>query len=66
MQSKTDYFFIFGVFRLQDDFSGAATQPFSREITQVLMSPVNEADIEIKPDGTIYQVLHSVFYLQRE
>lgn len=39
--------------RLSDDFSGAATTPFSREITQVLMSPINEADVEIKPDGKL-------------
>ena len=26
--------------------------PFSQEITKVLMSRVNENDVEIKPDGT--------------
>lgn len=40
--------------RLSEDFSGASTVPFSREITQVLMSPVVENDVEIKPDGLIY------------
>lgn len=39
--------------RLTEAFSGAATTPFSPEITQVLMSPINEADVEIKPDGTV-------------
>jgi len=42
--------------RLPNDFSGAATTPFSREITQVLMSPINEADVEIKPDGKLVQL----------
>ena len=37
--------------RLSEDFSGAASVPFSSEITQALMSPINENDIEIKPDG---------------
>lgn len=37
--------------RLSDAFSGAATTPFSQEIIQVLMSPINETDVEIKPDG---------------
>lgn len=37
--------------RLSENFSGAATVPFSREIIQVLMSPINENDVEIKPDG---------------
>lgn len=40
--------------RLSEEFSGAATVPFSPEITQVLMSPINESDVEIKPDGLIY------------
>ncbi|KAJ7381517.1 hypothetical protein OS493_001665 [Desmophyllum pertusum] len=40
--------------RLPDVFTGAATTPFSKEIIQVLMSPVKETDIEIKPDGMIY------------
>lgn len=40
-------------FRLPDAFSGAATTPFSHEITQVLMSPINETDVEIKPDGKL-------------
>ena len=44
--------------RLPDAFSGAATTPFSREITQVLMSPINETDVEIKPDGK-YRLLHT-------
>lgn len=38
--------------RLTEEFSGAATVPFSQEITKVLMSRVNENDVEIKPDGT--------------
>ncbi|CAH3161032.1 unnamed protein product [Porites lobata] len=39
---------------LSEAFSGAASVPFSSEITQALMSPINENDIEIKPDGLIY------------
>lgn len=46
-----EYFWIF--LRLPDGFSGAATAPFSTQINQVLMSPVNETDVEIKPDGII-------------
>jgi len=38
--------------RLSEAFSGASTVPFSQEIIQVLMSSVNENDVEIKPDGT--------------
>ena len=44
-------------FRLSEDFSGASTMPFSREITQVLMSPVVENDVEIKPDGKMSAVM---------
>ncbi|KAJ3047181.1 hypothetical protein HK097_000157 [Rhizophlyctis rosea] len=29
-------------------------EPFSREITDVLLAPINESDIEIKPDGMLY------------
>ena len=31
--------------------------PFSSEITQALMSPINENDIEIKPDGMQQRLL---------
>ena len=44
-------------FRLSEDFSGASTMPFSREITQVLMSPIVENDVEIKPDGKMSAVM---------
>ena len=46
---------LFFFLRLSEEFSGAATVPFSPEITQVLMSPINESDVEIKPDGTLYK-----------
>ncbi|KAI8374748.1 mitochondrial genome maintenance MGM101-domain-containing protein [Radiomyces spectabilis] len=35
-------------------FHGLSTQPFSKDIADVLMQPVNPEDIEIKPDGLIY------------
>lgn len=35
-------------------FAGLGERSFSRESIDVLMAPVNEADVEIKPDGLIY------------
>ncbi|KAL0076473.1 mitochondrial genome maintenance MGM101-domain-containing protein [Phycomyces blakesleeanus] len=35
-------------------FHGLSTQPFSSEISNLLMQPINESDIEVKPDGMIY------------
>jgi predicted glycosyl hydrolase (DUF1957 family) len=36
------------------DYFGMSTQPFSKEIAQILLAPLNEKDIEIKPDGIPY------------
>ncbi|CAK7568292.1 MAG: hypothetical protein SEPTF4163_006279 [Sporothrix epigloea] len=35
-------------------FHGLSTTRFSAEIAQVLMTPINPQDIEIKPDGILY------------
>ncbi|KAJ1930793.1 hypothetical protein FBU59_006938 [Linderina macrospora] len=35
-------------------FNGVAAEPFDARITDLLMSPIAETDIEIKPDGLIY------------
>ncbi|KAF8914346.1 mitochondrial genome maintenance MGM101-domain-containing protein [Gymnopilus junonius] len=35
-------------------YSGLSTSPFSKEISDVLMAPINPQDVEIKPDGLIY------------
>ncbi|KAJ1962059.1 hypothetical protein IWQ62_003651 [Dispira parvispora] len=35
-------------------FYGIAKAPFPKEISEVLMSPVDPADVEVKPDGLIY------------
>lgn len=35
-------------------FAGLGERSFSKEAIDVLMAPVNEADVEIKPDGLIY------------
>ncbi|KAJ2735278.1 hypothetical protein IW152_001658 [Coemansia sp. BCRC 34962] len=35
-------------------FQGMATQPFDPRISEMLMAPVTESDIEIKPDGLLY------------
>ncbi|KAG0150534.1 hypothetical protein CROQUDRAFT_652123 [Cronartium quercuum f. sp. fusiforme G11] len=35
-------------------FSGLSKQPFSKEVSQILMAPLDPDDVEIKPDGVIY------------
>ncbi|KAI0722678.1 mitochondrial genome maintenance MGM101-domain-containing protein [Earliella scabrosa] len=35
-------------------YFGLSTQPFPKEAAEVLMQPVDPADVEIKPDGLIY------------
>ncbi|PWY97825.1 putative MGM101-mitochondrial genome maintenance protein [Testicularia cyperi] len=35
-------------------FAGLGDRAFSKEAADVLMAPINEGDIEIKPDGLIY------------
>ncbi|ETS60507.1 hypothetical protein PaG_05351 [Moesziomyces aphidis] len=35
-------------------FAGLGERSFSKEAVDVLMGPINESDIEIKPDGLIY------------
>lgn len=35
-------------------FSGMSTVPFPREVAEILEAPINEEDIEIKPDGLLY------------
>lgn len=35
-------------------FEGMSMQPFAKEVSQILEAPINEDDIEIKPDGLLY------------
>lgn len=35
-------------------FHGLGQQPFSREVAEILLAPVDPEDIEIKPDGLLY------------
>jgi hypothetical protein len=39
---------------LEDPFFGLSSQPFDEKINEILLSPVNPQDIEIKPDGILY------------
>ena len=29
-------------------------QPFAKEVSEILEAPINEQDIEVKPDGLLY------------
>ncbi|QDS75458.1 hypothetical protein FKW77_004173 [Venturia effusa] len=35
-------------------FHGLSTTPFSKEAAEVLMAPIDQDDVEIKPDGILY------------
>ncbi|RMZ85970.1 hypothetical protein DV737_g20, partial [Chaetothyriales sp. CBS 132003] len=35
-------------------FHGLSTQPFSKEIADILLAPIDPDDVEIKPDGIIF------------
>ncbi|KAF9334236.1 hypothetical protein BG006_002485 [Podila minutissima] len=35
-------------------FAGMAIEPFEKEVADILMKPLDPADIEIKPDGLLY------------
>ncbi|KAJ1864020.1 hypothetical protein LPJ78_003628 [Coemansia sp. RSA 989] len=35
-------------------FQGMATEPFEQRISDALMAPINESEVEIKPDGLLY------------
>ncbi|KAI8083369.1 mitochondrial genome maintenance protein [Gilbertella persicaria] len=35
-------------------FFGLSTEPFPREVSDILLEPINSDDIEIKPDGLLY------------
>jgi hypothetical protein len=35
-------------------FDGMSTEPFPKEVSKVLEAPINEQDVEIKPDGILY------------
>ncbi|XP_065827574.1 mitochondrial genome maintenance protein mgm101 homolog isoform X2 [Oscarella lobularis] len=37
-----------------DPFKGIAASPFPEETRKVLLAPINDKDVEIKPDGLIY------------
>jgi len=37
-----------------DSYHGLGSQPFSREIADILLAPIKDQDIEIKPDGLLY------------
>ena len=47
---KLTFEYIF-IFRLAEAFAGASHSSFPREVCDVLMSPVNKNDVEIKPEG---------------
>lgn len=36
---------------IDDPYFGISTSVFPQKILEVLMSPINEQDVEIKPDG---------------
>ncbi|KAI9000736.1 mitochondrial genome maintenance MGM101-domain-containing protein [Trametes punicea] len=35
-------------------YFGLSTQPFPKEVAEVLMTPIDPMDVEIKPDGLVY------------
>jgi hypothetical protein len=35
-------------------FDGMSAQPFPKEVSEILEAPINELDVEMKPDGLIY------------
>ncbi|KAF8165716.1 mitochondrial genome maintenance MGM101-domain-containing protein [Crassisporium funariophilum] len=35
-------------------YSGLSASPFSKEIAEVLMAPIDPLDVEVKPDGLLY------------
>ncbi|CCG22489.1 Mgm101 protein [Candida orthopsilosis Co 90-125] len=37
-----------------DSYHGLGSQPFSKEIADILLTPIEDQDIEIKPDGLLY------------
>lgn len=39
---------------LNDPYFGISTSVFPQKTLEVLMSPINEQDVEIKPDGRMY------------
>ncbi|KAK6876231.1 Mitochondrial genome maintenance protein MGM101 [Candida tropicalis] len=43
-----------GTINWSDSFHGLGSQPFSREIADILLTPIDAKDIEIKPDGLLY------------
>ncbi|TPX75167.1 hypothetical protein CcCBS67573_g03561 [Chytriomyces confervae] len=43
-----------GTASLTASFAGASTEAFPREAAEILMAPIDEADVEIKPDGLLY------------
>lgn len=45
------------LFRFPEGFNGAGLIPFDTTVSKVLMAPVNEDDIEIKPDGKIMMTI---------
>lgn len=43
-----------GYINWSESFHGLGTTPFSREIADVLLAPLNYEDVELKPDGLLY------------
>ena len=35
-------------------FHGLSSEPFAKEVTDVLLAPIVEGDVEVKPDGILY------------
>ena len=38
----------------RDPYDGISAEPFPQKIAEILMRPIPDADIEIKPDGHLY------------
>ena len=43
-----------GYINWSESFHGLGTAPFPREVADILLAPLNNEDIEIKPDGLLY------------
>ncbi|KAK3747038.1 hypothetical protein QZH41_017816 [Actinostola sp. cb2023] len=42
------------LFRFPEGYNGAGLIPFDANVSEILMAPINEQEVEIKPDGLIY------------
>ena len=51
MHADFSYFFLVSSNFTSNPFQGASQEAFPKEISKILMAPINHDDIEIKPDG---------------